>query len=421
VSVFLTPDRLIDTKRGEVLTQVSVLVEGDRIADVVPSLQIPADAQTVNLAGHTLLPGLIDCHTHLVGEIDNGQGYSQLVTRSGAEEALLGVRNAREMLRAGFTSVRDAGTFRAFADVALRDAITAGWVEGPRMMCAGAYVTCPGGGGDITGLAVDVDAVLPLDLRFGVVSGPEQVRSTVRRIINRGADLIKVIATGAQQTLGTSPGLPELTEAEIGAAVEVAEDAGLRVAAHAHAAAGIKRAVRAGAKSIEHGSFVDDEAIELMLDHGTYLVADLFDADWIAGQGPALGYVPEVMEKNDLTAEAQRRSFERCVAAGVKVAFGSDCGMFPHHLAGRQFAYYVKHGLTALQAILSATAWAAELMGWDDRVGSVAPGYLADLIAVRGDPTQDISLLEAVGFVMKDGRVIKGPPGGDGDFPAMPQ
>ncbi|HSL27355.1 MAG TPA: amidohydrolase family protein [Acidimicrobiia bacterium] len=407
MTAVLLPDRLIDTIRGEVLTDRAVIVEGDRVKVVVPGTEVPADAAVIDLSGHTLLPGLIDCHSHLVGQVDNGQGYAQLVMRSGAEEVLLGVRNAAEMLAAGFTTVRDVGTFRAFADVALRDGIEAGWVDGPRMQCAGAYVTCPGGGGDITGLAVDADQAVPRELRFGVVTGVDQMRATVRQILGRGADLIKVIATGAQQTLGTNPAAPEFTEEEIRAAVEVATEAGVHVAAHAHAAEGVKRAVRAGVRSIEHGSLLDDDAIELMAETGTYLVADLYDGDWIAGEGPGMGYSPEVLKKNELTAEAQRSGFTKCVKAGVRIAFGSDAGMFPHRLAGRQFAYYVKHGLTPLQAILSATVWAAELMGWEDRVGSIRPGHYADLVAVAGDPTEDIRLLEEVDFVMKGGRVVK--------------
>jgi imidazolonepropionase-like amidohydrolase len=275
------------------------------------------------------------------------------------------------------------------------------------MMCAGAYLTCPGGGGDLTGLAVDSDESVPRELRFGVVSGADQMRSTARQILGRGADVLKVIATGAVQTPGTQPGTPEFTEAEIRAAVEVAEEWGTHVAAHAHGAEGIKRAVRAGARSIEHGSLIDDDAIDLMSEAGTYLVADLYDGEWIAEQGPKMGYLPESLAKNEMTAAAQRRGFEKAVAAGVRIAFGADSGMFPHRYAGRQFAYYVKHGLTPMQAIKSATVWAAELMGWESRVGGIGRGMAADLIAVAGNPTDDIALLEDVAWVMKGGEVVK--------------
>jgi imidazolonepropionase-like amidohydrolase len=209
--------------------------------------------------------------------------------------------------------------------------------------------------------------------------------------------------------MGTNPGSPELTEDEIRAAVEIATEHGLHVAAHAHGAEAVKRAVRAGARSIEHGSLLDDDAVDLMSQAGTYLVADLYNAEWIASEGSNLGYASEVIEKNEAVAEAQRHSFARCGQAGVRIAFGSDCGMFPHRHAGRQFAHYVKNGLSPIQAILSATLWAAELMGWEDRVGSIEAGCYADLVAVEGDPTVDITLLESISFVMKNGRAEKSP------------
>jgi imidazolonepropionase-like amidohydrolase len=408
VTTVLVPDRLLDARERRVVRGKAVVVEDGRIEAVIASTEAPDGATVINLPNHTLLPGLIDCHTHLIGQIDNGQGYAQLVTRSAAQEVLEGVRHAAEVLDCGFTTVRDVGTFRAFADVALREAIDAGWVKGPRMQCAGAYVTSPGGAGDITALAVDTDHIVPRDLRFGVVSGVEQTRATVRQILSRGADLVKVIATGAPQTLGTNPASPEFTEDEIRAAVEIATEHGVNVAAHAHGAEAVKRAVRAGARSIEHGSLLDDEAIDLMSQAGTYLVADLYNAEWIASEGSNLGYASEVIEKNEAVAEKQRQSFARCVAAGVRIAFGSDRGMFPHRYAARQFSVYVKNGLTPMQAILSATLWAAELMGWD-RVGSIEPGFYADLVAVEGDPTRDITLLETVSFVMKNGRLEKTP------------
>jgi imidazolonepropionase-like amidohydrolase len=405
----LTSDRLIDTERGEVLTDRAVIVEDDRVAAVVATADAPTDARRIDLPGHTLLPGLMDMHSHLIGDDDNGQGYAQLVMRSGAQEAIVGVRNARATLEAGFTTVRDIGTFRAFVDVALRDGIEAGWIVGPRMMCAGAYVTTPGGAGDVTGLAVDVDEVVPRDLRFGVTSGVDQMRSTVRQVLRYGADFIKVLATGAVLTSGTRPGMPEFTEDELRAAVEEAGGAGTHVAAHAHGAEGIKRAVRAGVRSIEHGSLMDDEAIELMAERGTYLVADMYDGDYMLEVGPSLGYTDEVIAKVHLTNDAQREGFTKCVKAGVRIAFGTDSGIAPHGVNARQFPYYVRYGLTPMQAIRSATRWSAELMGWEDRVGTIAPGLFADLIAVRGDPTDDVSILERVPFVMKDGVDVKSP------------
>lgn len=277
------------------------------------------------------------------------------------------------------------------------------------MMVAGAFVTCPGGGGDITGLAVDVDDVLPRELRFGVTSGVDQMRGNVRQILRFGADFIKVLATGAVLTSGTNPGAPEFTEDEIRAAVETATENGTHVAAHAHGTEGIKRAVRAGVRSIEHGSILDAEAIELMVERGTYLVADLYDSDYIEEVGPELGYSEEVMRKTAMTAQAQRDGFEAAVAEGVNIAFGTDAAVYPHGNNAKQLALYVKHGLSPASAIQSATAWAAELMGWDDRVGSLSPGRFADLVVVDGDPLEDVSVLEGPAGVMKDGRWVSEP------------
>jgi imidazolonepropionase-like amidohydrolase len=402
--------RLVDVLDGRVLPERLVVVEGDRIAAVEPDVA-PTGAEVLDLSGYTVLPGLIDCHAHLVGETDSGHGYAHLVQRTGAQEALAGVRNARETLMAGFTTVRDVGTFRAFVDVALREAIEAGYVLGPRMRCAGAYVTSPGGGGDVTGLAPDVDAALPRELRFGVVRSADEVRVVVREILHRGADLIKVIATGAVLTEGTEPGAPELTEAEIRAAVEEAANHGAHVAAHAHGAEGILRAIRAGVRSIEHGSLIDEEGIELLVATGTYLVADVWNGDWIAEQGRRLGWSSAVLRKNAETTRAQREGFARAVKAGARIAYGTDSGVFPHRMSARQFAVMVRFGMDPMQAIRSATSVAAELLGWEDRVGAIAPGRYADLIAVEGDPLEDVDALTDVAVVVKGGQVVKRPGG----------
>ena len=395
--------RLLDVVAREELRDRLVTVREDRIESVEAF-----DGGTVDLdlSNHTVLPGLIDCHAHLIGELESGHGYAELVTRSAAQEAMSGVRNARDTITAGFTSVRDVGTFRAFVDVALRDAIEAGDVLGPRMMCAGAYVTSSGGGGDITGLPPDVDAAVPRDLRFGVANSVDEVRAVVRRILHGGADFIKVIATGAVLTEGTVPSAPEFTEAEIRAAVEEAALYETHVAAHAHGAEGIKAAIRAGVRSIEHGSLMDDEAISMMADHGTYLVADIWMGDWTIEQGERDGWSPDVMRKLRETTDVQREGFEKAVAAGVKLAFGTDSGTYPHGMNARQFAYMVKHGMTPMEAIRSATVVAAELMGWGDRVGALEPGLFADLVAVEGDVLSDVDGLTDVALVMKGGRVL---------------
>ena len=395
--------RLVEVVAGEVLTDQLLIVRGERIESVGPYDDGPVD---VDLSNHTVLPGLIDCHAHLIGEVESGHGYAALVQRTGAQEALSGVRNARDTIMAGFTSVRDVGTFRAFVDVALRDAIEAGDVLGPRMLCAGAYVTSSGGGGDVTGLAPDVDAVVPRDLRFGVANSPDEVRKVVREILHGGADFIKVIATGAVLTEGTVPSAPEFSEAEIRAAVEEAALYETHVAAHAHGAEGIKRAVRAGVRSIEHGSLMDDESIALMAEHGTFLVADVWMGDWSIEQGEREGWSPDVMRKLRETTDVQREGFAKAVEAGVRIAFGTDSGTYPHGMNANQFASMVKYGMTPLEAIRSATVVAAELLGWRDRVGALEPGLFADLIAVEGDVMNDVDLLTDVAFVMKGGRVV---------------
>lgn len=396
--------RLLDVVGGRWEADRRLLVGADgRIESVLAPVDAAAtDARPVDLGEGWVVPGLIDAHSHLVGELEYAGVPAS--TTSAAEEAMTGVRNARATVAAGFTTVRDVGTFRAFVDVALRDAIDAGWTPGPRMQCAGAYITCPGGGGDLTGLpdGMTIDA----DLRFGVVRSVADVRDRVNRLIDGGATVIKLIVTGAVLTRGTQPGQIELDAAMVEAAVEEAGRRGVHVAAHAHGTDGIKQAIRCGVRSVEHASLIDDEGIELMVRHGTWLVADVYDGDWIAAEGARSGWPAETMAKNELTTGAQRAGFAKAVAAGVRIAFGTDSGVYPHGRNAIQFGYQVRLGQAPIDAIRSATLGAAELMGWEHRVGSLRPGCFADLVVLPADPLADVEVLLFPSAVIKGGAPV---------------
>jgi imidazolonepropionase-like amidohydrolase len=392
--------RLIDVRQGKVVENPVVLVENDRITAVGPNLTVPAGVEVLDLGGATLLPGLIDCHTHITGQ--PGNYYEDIFRRSPIDYAVVAHVYARRTLEAGFTTVRDLGSGE-FIDVALRNAVNAGTVAGPRIQAATLAIGATGGHADLSGFS----PYLKFGGFSGIADGEAEIRKAVRFQVKNGADVIKLIATAGVLSEEESVGAPQYTLAEMAAAVEEAAMWGRKVAAHAHGAEGIKRAVRAGVASVEHGSFLDEEGIRLMKERGTYLVADVYNDDYIVAEFARLGYPQKIIEKEKLVGRTQRENFQKAVRAGVKVAYGTDAGVYPHGWNAKQFAHMVRWGMTPMQAIQAATVNAADLLGWADRVGVVEPGRFADLVAVAADPLADVTVLERVGFVMKGGEVFK--------------
>lgn len=402
-TVFVHAGRVVDVEHARVVTDQLITINDGRIAAIAPYAAPPDGAEIIDWSAKTVLPGLIDMHTHLVGDIQSAGVADPLLT-SGAQDALIGAANARKTLRAGFTTVRDVGSWRAFTDVALRDAINLGYVEGPRMAVSGGYFTIPGGGGAITGLADDID--LPAPYEAGVVRGPDDAREKARSFLQHRVDFLKMIATGAVLTVGTDPGMPELSEAEMRAIVDEAAKYGKKVTAHAHGAEGAKAAIRAGVRSIEHGSLLDDEALSMMKKRGVYLVADIYNGDYIDEVGTREGWPAETLQKNRDTTDTQRAVFRKAVKMGVKIAYGTDSGVYPHGDNAKQLPYMVKHGMSPMQAIASATMNAAVLLGWEKDVGAISVGRFADMIAVDGDPLADINVLTGEKIVMKGGEIV---------------
>ena len=401
--VYVHAGHLIDVERGIVLDDQMIVIEGERIIDVKPWAEEAALSGVVDWSAYTVMPGMIDGHSHLLGDIQSEDPMAPLEgTRQ--DDIDMGVVNALKTLKAGFTTVIDVGSYRVFTDVELRDKINAGEVPGPRMMVAGAYITVPGGGGEVIGLDAGVE--IPDEFRAGVASGEKEVQERVRYLLDGGADFIKVIATGAVLTVGTDPGEPEFNEAELRAAVEEAAKDGKYVTAHAHGAEGIKMAVRAGVRSIQHGSLADEEALQMMKEHGTWLVADIYNGDYIKEVGTAQGWPEETMRKNDETTETQRAAFKRATEIGVNIAYGTDSGVYPHGDNAKQMPYMVRYGLTPMQAIQSATIWGARSMSLEENVGSIAPGKYADMIAVSNNVLEDLGVLENVNAVIKGGKLV---------------
>ena len=396
--------RLVDTRAGSVLTNQAILIEGDRIKEVGPvqtvTAHAPAGATIIDLSNATVLPGLIDCHTHVTSQPENY--YDDMFRKSPIDAAVVAHVYARRTIEAGFTTIRDVGAGE-FIDVALRNAINAGTIVGPRMQVATLTVGATGGHGDISGFS----PYLKFGGFSGIADGVDEIRKLIRFEVKNGADLIKLLATAGVLSEEESVGAPQFSQAEMNAVVEEATMWGRKVAAHAHGTEGIKRAVRAGVASIEHGSLLDDEAIKMMKERGTYLVADIYNDDYIIAEYTRLGYPDKIIEKERKVGHAQRESFQQAVKAGVKIAFGTDAGVYPHGWNAKQFAHMVRYGMTPMQAIQAATVSAADLLGWSDRVGAIEAGRFADIIAVSGDPLADVTVLEHVTFVMKGGQVVK--------------
>ncbi|PDH33314.1 MAG: Xaa-Pro dipeptidase [OM182 bacterium MED-G28] len=392
--------QLLDVTNGRMLSDQLIVVRNNVIEAVGDAnrINIPSGAIEIDLSNSTILPGLIDAHVHLTSDA-SVNGYDSL-SRSSIRNALYGTYSAGLTLRSGFTTVRNVGAV-AYGDVALRDSIVDGEVAGPRMIVAGQSLGITGGHCD--------NNLLPAEYDFnagGVADGPWALRQKVRENNKYSADLIKFCATGGVMSKGTSLGAQQFTQEEMNAIVDEAHTLGMKVAAHAHGTNGIQAAIRAGVDSIEHASILDDETIRLALEYETALVMDIYVSDYILESGTEVGMLEESLAKEREVGQVQRESFQRAHAAGVNIVFGSDAGVYPHGLNGRQFSKMVEFGMSPMQAIQAATLKAAALLGLENQVGTLNEGAYADLIAVQGNPLENVSLLENIGFVMKDGEVF---------------
>lgn len=400
---YLTADRLINPASGEVIENPALVIDDGKVVSsgTQGSLAAPEDAERTDLAGKTILPGLIDMHTHLTGSATKGRGYSSLALQK-EREVIWGVIHAERTLMAGFTTVRNVGT-DGYETLALRDAINEGEIPGPRMFVAGPPVGIVGG-------HCSDDNSLPPEWNAtgeGVATGPWEMRAKVRRNIKYGVDLIKTCSTGGVFSKGTLLGAPQSTVEELRAIVDEAHMRGLKVASHAHGTQGIKNAIEAGVDTIEHASYLDDEAIRMAKRNDVYLSMDIYNTEYTLAEGEKLGVLEESLEKERQVGGVQRESFRKAVAAGAKVVFGTDAAIYPHGDNAKQFSRMVEFGMTPIQAIQAATSLAAEALGKPGELGCLAPGCAADVIAVAGDPLDDVSVLESVDFVMKDGAVYK--------------
>jgi imidazolonepropionase-like amidohydrolase len=401
--VALKAGRMIDVVGGKVVENATIVVRGDRIEAAGAGVPIPRGAEVIDLSGYTVLPGLIDTHTHLTGDPSGGYADRGLRQWPGYA-ALVGAKNARLTLLAGFTTVRNVGAGE-WADIALRDAIRDGLVPGPRIVSAAHAIGITGGHCDTNGFRPDLRPEPGPE--EGVANGVDAVVRAVRYQIKYGADVIKICATGGVLSAGDAVGVQQLTFDEMRAIVETARMAERKVAAHAHGLEGIKAAVRAGVASIEHGSILDDEAIRLMKEHGTYLIPTMMAFQAVVDGARSGALAPWSAAKALEIAPYARRSVELAIRAGVPIAFGTDAGVFPHGTNAGEFRLLTEAGMTPIAALQSATIHAARLLGQERDLGALEAGKLADIIAVRGDPLADIRLLERVDFVMKGGVVYK--------------
>jgi imidazolonepropionase-like amidohydrolase len=407
-TTYIRAGRVFDGTADTVRQNVVIVVEGERIKSISPAAEtsIPSGTVIIDLSGATVLPGLIDCHTHLGSRADR---YDEIYYFKSTpfQSAFAAVVHARRTLEAGFTSVRDVGSL-PFLAVDLRNSINEGLVPGPRIVASGPPITITGGHGDLNNFSPQTRvSMFPEERNFQIADGVDQVRHVVRAQVKYGVDVIKILATGGVLSKGDSPGAPQFTFEELKAAAEEAHMAGRKIAAHAHGTQGIKNAILAGIDSIEHASLIDDEGIRLAKAHGTYLVMDIYNDDYILGKAIEFGLPQENVEKEKKIGKTQRENFEKAVKAGAKMAFGTDAGVYPHGDNAKQFFYMVKFGMTPAQAIRAATSNAADLIGRAQDVGTLEAGKYADLIAVTADPLQDVRALENVGFVMKGGVVYK--------------
>lgn len=386
--------RVLDVAAGVYSKSTTISIDADRFVS-------SADGKTIDLSNLTCLPGLIEAHAHLTNDPRNS-GYKRLGV-SYTRAALIGAKNAKTLLYAGFTTVRNVGA-AGYADVALREAIDAGDVEGPRLLVSGPSLSITGGHCDSNLLAPEFH-----HFSQGVADGPWAGRAKVRENVKYGADLIKVCASGGVLSKGDQPGTPQYSLEELKAIVEEAHKLGRKVASHAHGAQSIKDSILAGVDSVEHCSFIDDEGIALAKKQGTFLVFDIYNDDYILAEGLKVGMLPESIEKEKFVGKTQRENFLKAWKAGVRMAFGTDSGVYPHGENWKQFPYMVEFGMKPAEAIRAATLDAAELLGLQGKAGTITPGAFADLIAVEGDPLQDVRALQQVRFVMKAGQVVKRP------------